>query len=408
MVVHSARVASRLVDERRAALTLPSAALEQPRADPVVVFHFAGEAHNIYQAQQWLWSLERLRDRLRTGLGMAEPVVILTRTATNANRLYGMTGVPVYLRKSVRDLELFFRESLNLRAVLYPNQATQNFQSLRFPRPAHVHLSHGESEKISMISNQLKAYDYVFTAGPAARSRLRKTLINFGEERMIDVGRPQLDAPYSVPEAWTKMRTGRRNPVVFFAPTWEGESSAMAYSGVPEYGIPLVKRLLNQGLDVLYRPHPRAGSISPVFAKADRDIAELLSAAPGSMVDRGPHADWQFHAADVCVAEVSSIAYDWLPTTKPLFMVKPSNPRAEVLPGGLLEQVPSFRTDQVTALIGAIADAATAKPSSQNASQWTEVSQLYFGDTTAGAQQRRFEDAVLTVIGQRNVDLAYS
>ncbi|MCQ9367492.1 CDP-glycerol glycerophosphotransferase family protein [Brevibacterium sp. 50QC2O2] len=373
-----------------------------------MVFYFAGEARNIYQAQQWVWSLEQLRDRLRMELHEEAPVVILVRSASNASLLHGLTDLPIYLRKSVGDLEGFFLGSPSLRVVLYPNQATQNFQSLRFARPAHVHLSHGESEKISMISNQLKAYDYVFTAGPAARSRLRKTLINFGEERMIDVGRPQLDAPYSVPEAWTKMRTGRRNPVVFFAPTWEGESSAMAYSGVPEYGIPLAKRLLNQGLDVLYRPHPRAGSISSVFAKADRDIEELLSAAPGSMVDKGPHADWQFHAADVCVAEVSSIAYDWLPTTKPLFMVKPSNPRAEILPGGLLEQVPSFRADQVTALIGAIADAATARPGSENVSQWTEVSQWYFGDTTAGAQQRRFEDAVLTVIGQRNADLGYS
>src|SRR5699024_12884563 len=53
------------------------------------------------------------------------------------------------------------------------------FRSLRAARASHsfptrrssdlIHLSHGESEKVSMISNQLKAYDWVFTAGPAAR-----------------------------------------------------------------------------------------------------------------------------------------------------------------------------------------------------------------------------------------------
>ncbi|RAF63552.1 hypothetical protein DN546_34580, partial [Burkholderia multivorans] len=109
-----------------------------------------------------------LRDSLvRQGAGYA-PFGILTRDARVAKHIASRTDLPVRFSRLTAGLEAFFSPP-SLRAVFYVNQATTNFQALRFPAPAHVHLSHGESEKISMISNQLKAYDYVFTAGQAAR-----------------------------------------------------------------------------------------------------------------------------------------------------------------------------------------------------------------------------------------------
>src|SRR5699024_9097894 len=126
-----------------------------------------------------------------------------------------------------------FMAQPDLRIVLYVNQSMKNFQALRHPGPAHIHLSHGESEKISMISNQLKAYDWVFTAGPAARERIAHQLIGMPETRMMDIGRPQLDEARRLPAAWTSSRAARgAGRVVFVAATWEGDSPEMAYGTV--------------------------------------------------------------------------------------------------------------------------------------------------------------------------------
>ena len=48
---------------------------------------------------------------------------------------------------------------------------------------------------------------------------------------------------------------------------------------------------------------------------------------------------WQVDACDVCVTDVSAVAYDWLATGKPLLLTRPSEPRAE-LPGvGLVTEM---------------------------------------------------------------------
>src|SRR5699024_9807328 len=149
-----------------------------------------------YQLEQWLWPFEQLESRLKE-LGFGDkPFGIMVRNATVAKYLKGVTAFPIRFSRLTKGLDEFMQAS-NLRAVFYVNQATSNFQSLRYPEPAHVHLSHGESEKISMISNQLKGYDYVFTAGQAARERIEQTLYGMSGDRKFDVGRPQLARPRS-------------------------------------------------------------------------------------------------------------------------------------------------------------------------------------------------------------------
>src|SRR5262249_7350732 len=89
---------------------------------------------------------------------------------------------------------------------------------------------HGESDKVSMASNQAKAYDRVLVAGEAALRRYREALIEFDERRFVPVGRPQLDLrpePVLPP-------TARRT--VLYAPTWEGENAANNFTSVDVHG----------------------------------------------------------------------------------------------------------------------------------------------------------------------------
>lgn len=384
---------------RRAADTALDASAEaraasdlRPQPDdrfPVVV-HFAGDGDSAYQLTQWLWPLEQLDQRL--------PVVILCRSARTAQQIARNTHLPVCFGRRLADLDAVLGDDA-VRCVLYVNQSPLNFHALRHPRPAHVHLSHGESEKSSMVTNQLKAYDRVLTAGQAARDRILAQLIGFGEDRMIDVGRPQLDAPTSVPQEWTSHLAGpdadSSAPTVLWAPTWEGDSPQMAYGTLPQTGDTIAEALLTAGARVIYRPHPRTGVADPLFRAADARVRARLEAA-GGFIDTTPSVGWQFAEADACLAEMSSVAFDWLATGKPLALIRPVDRRADTIPGGLLDRADAVAADHaaeaVTSLLSAL---------DSDAAQLGEVAQHYLGDTEPGDQLARFVSAVGTIVEER-------
>lgn len=397
-----ARASATLVRGRLAERGLDPTYAPQPDDAFVVAAYFAGDAASLYQLREWLVPFERLSERLvEEGHGEA-PLVIFCRSADHARRITPATQLPIRFGRLAKDLEAFMGQP-SLRVVFYVNQATMNFQALRFTRPAHVHLSHGESEKISMISNQLKAYDYIFTAGQAARERLLSTLVGFaqqgGEQRMIDVGRPQLDAPRQAPQAWQEMVNDERL-TVFYAPTWEGDSPAMAYGTLKHNGPALVRGLLDAGCRVLFRPHPRTGVMDVETAQALSYLKQLVTEHPRGYLDDDARLGWQFDAADVCLAEMSALAFDWLATGKPLVLIRPDDPGAEVLPGGLFDRVPAGDARDPSELI----DMVTSAAGSTVRAEVQRVQAHYLGDTAPGEQQRRFERATLNIIDERGVN----
>lgn len=368
-----------------------------PQSDDefIAAVYFAAGIDSIYQLEQWLWPFEQLAERLRgDGLG-DQPFGIITRDIRCAQRLRAQTDLPVRFSRMTAGFETFM-SSRRLRLVFYVNQATGNFQALKFPRPAHVHLSHGESEKISMISNQLKAYDYVFTAGQAARDRIDHTLIGMDAERMVDVGRPQLDRPRRVPHDWQEFdRAAPAGSTVFYVPTWEGDSPAMAYGTLAHNGETFVSALFTAGYRVIFRPHPRTGALDPKFAKTAEAVKDAVASNPRGFVDWTSDVSWQLDVADFALAEMSSVAFDWLSARKPLIMVAPHNPGAEVLPGGLFDKCLTVEPGEEPELIRLLEKAATLADSNQ------EISGHYLGNTCARDQISRFIRASTGVIRTR-------
>lgn len=385
------KVGSRIAEQRWAEARLPGAFAPRDTDRFVACAYFASDLSSVYQLEQWLWSFEQCADALRSDGHGSEPFGIVVRDAQVARRVSAQTSLPVRFSRLTRGFDRFM-SSESLRAVFYVNQATGNFQALRFPRPAHVHLSHGESEKISMISNQLKAYDYVFTAGPAARARILDSLIGMPEDHMIDVGRPPLDRPRTLPQEWIDFaEAAPEGPAVFWAPTWEGDSPSMAYGTLPETGSAIAEALLGSGCRVIFRPHPRTGVLDPRFARALRDVERIVAEHPRGFVDRTPSVGWQFDVSARAVAEMSSVAFDWLSTGKPLVMVEPSDPRADVLPDGLFDRVPTIRRADVSAIASTVLEA-PADP---------DTSAHYLGASEPGLQIRRFIDATRQVVAGR-------
>lgn len=320
----------------------------------------------------------------------------------------GQTDLPVRFGRVSRDIDAFFTAN-PLRVVFYVNQNLLNFQSIRYPRPAHVHLSHGESEKASMTSNQLKAYDEVFIAGEAARERVKRHLINMPDKRLRAVGRPQLDEPIDPPDSWQRDDARR---TLFYAPTWEGDGPEMAYSSVARSGEAIVRTFVDAGWQVIYRPHPHTGKYCPATRAAHERIVRMLD--PGNdlrskdsdpvlgshYVDLGTALGWQQEEADACVCDMSAVAFDWLTCGKPLVMMEPS-PGAVIDPHGLVGQIQLVPASDVVDLAKVLEMEIIAGAPQR----LLHLARRYFGDTTPGAQIARFIGETRRLIAERDREI---
>jgi hypothetical protein len=316
-------------------------------------------------------------------------VVVVERPDTGAEILRS-SSLPVVFARGSRALEELVT-GRDVRVVLYADQLDANFRMLRFAAPVHVQIGHGESDKISSVSNQHKAYDLVFVGGPAGSDRLQVALRGFdGRTRTLQVGRPQLDHDYPGAPNWAE-GSGRR---VLYAPTWEGDRPSLAYGSLASHGVALVEALIAAGdVRVLYRPHPRTGMASPVHRAADRRIRELLrSAGDRHLVDLGPYG-WQWAFADACVTDVSAVAYDWLATGKPLVVTEPA-PTAFRPASLLLDRLPLLAASEAGHVVRALEARGFGGDGRDPGLE--ELTHHYFGETADRASTARFLSAVET------------
>jgi hypothetical protein len=355
------------------------------------VVYFADGTENLYQLRQWYEPMRRLAER--------HPVAVLVREVETAAALLEECPLPVVHVVTVAEVEAWLATQ-RVGAAFYVNQNTRNFQMLRFRDPAHVFISHGESDKDYMASNQLKAYDYTFIAGQAAYERIGRRLVEFDLDRhLVRIGRPQVDVDYPGPELPDDGRT-----VVLYAPTWEGDRPSMMYSSLASHAGPMLDALLATGRHrVVYRPHPRTGWFDPKFRDLHAAIvAKLADAnaadpAAGHVVDTDSAFGWHLRAADVCVCDVSAVAFDWLATGKPLLLTEPAAPSAEVDRDGLAGLVRTLRADEAADVLRVLAEVSAGR----DAAAYAAIVERYFGDTTPGAALSAFLDAAGRVVRGR-------
>ncbi|MCW2747140.1 MAG: hypothetical protein JWP10_282, partial [Nocardioidaceae bacterium] len=272
----------------------------------------------------------------------------------------------------------------SFKVFLYVNNAEINFRALRFSQVDHVHLGHGESDKDSSVSNHSKAYDYVLVAGTAGKERLARTLRNFdADARVRMIGRPQLDHTIKVPAAFVSGEL-----TVLYAPTWEGDRAATAHGSAVSHGRALVDALdADPRVTIIFRPHPNSGARDAAYGSAVRALKETLSGTR-HFIDEGPWG-WQPTAADLCITDLSAIAYDWLATAKPLIVTQPEGAEAT---NRLLVEVPRL-TIVDCATIRTIVERQLETPP-----DLTDLRAFYLGDTTKGAPTKAFESFIDSLI----------
>ncbi|HWU29312.1 MAG TPA: CDP-glycerol glycerophosphotransferase family protein [Microbacterium sp.] len=350
-----------------------------------VAVYFADGAVNIYQMRQWYRPLQGLAERW--------PVVVLSRSATGAEKLIEESGLPVAFVPTVRNLEKFLAKQ-DIRIVLYVNQNTRNFQMFRYGRRWHVFINHGESDKMYMTTNQYKAYDYALIAGQAARDRLSRTLWDFDlDRRTIEIGRPQADH-YS----GTLPYTPDERTVVLYAPTWEGDRPSAHYGSIATHGEALMRGLLASPRHrVIYRPHPRSGVVNEEYGAAHQRILDAIAAANAAdpsahhVYDDGPDLGWQLAAADVAVVDISAMVYDRLAAGKPLMITRPADERASIDTTGYLSACEWLTVSGAENILAEVERVSADAEAVARLRTWV---QHYFGDTTPGAATAKFHGAI--------------
>lgn len=294
-----------------------------PTAD--IALYFADTPHKLYQLTQWLPVFEARTD-MRT--------IVVVRYVETYNELLGRTSLRVLLVPRY-ELLMALYDRADFHAVVYVNNGWTNFQSLSFQQAVHVHVNHGESDKICMVSNQAKAYDKVFVAGEAAVRRHGAALAWFDPAHLVRVGRPQLDLP--VPPAVGPFD----GPTMTYAPTWEGEDEANNYTSVDRYGPRIVAAALAQpGARVIYKPHPRVVSTKDAgVARGHAETVDLVRSAAAADPARG-HAVLLdadvlgvIRSTDLMIADVSSVSLDhlYLRPDAPLALTDRRTSRARLL-----------------------------------------------------------------------------
>jgi hypothetical protein len=354
-----------------------------------VAYFFADTPSRIYQIAQWLPVIAKSPADLNA--------VIITRSAATTEELRKLTNVPIIHARTF-DLLMSLLELSKFKAIIYVNNSYQNFQTLSYQQAVHIHVNHGESDKISMVSNQAKAYDRVFVAGPAAKDRYLKAVAWIDQNKLITVGRPQLDLGQTPFAAEPKLKT------ITYAPTWEGEDEANNYTSMDLYGKKIIDAALSQSdCRTIYKPHPRIlSSKDPEVVAAHKYIVSRLNKTPHQVLLEGDVIEVLL-GTDLLISDISSVTLDYL-YLKPEGAIFLSDRRTDF--AALESESPV--ASAATIIDGESVDEVSTRlkktlEKDDLAAKRAEVCRYYFGGIAAGESSKTYFAAILKSINEHEV-----
>lgn len=275
---------------------------------PVFAVHWDAPQGTAYQLAMWIPYLDRL----------GEKYIVIVRNRATFDDVVALTDSPVLLRTVLEDLDAVVVPSL--KVAFYVNTATKNAHFVRYTHITHIQLNHGDSDKAPSYNPVFRMFDKNFVAGQAAIDRFAAHGVHVPGEVFSIVGRPQVESIHvsTLPIRDVNPKT------VLYAPTWAGFYADSNYSSLP-VGHAMVEALLARGCTVIFRPHPYTSRSKHLMAEVRR-IADTLqrdASANGRAHVWGERAQVTmsivdcFNAADVLVADISSVVPDFLYSQKP-------------------------------------------------------------------------------------------
>ena len=321
-----------------------------------IAIYFDGAKGNYYQIEQWFQPLAELSN--------SRKLVFILREKEIFNRIISETNFQAVHCHKIDDLMQVYEKS-NFKCILYVNHAARNFQSLIHGKSLHIHINHGESDKLSTITNQSKSYDFVYLVGDAAYDKYNLNLMNKDISKYIKIGRPQIehitrikgpdesklsffdteentkildledvnvDYPVKAPQdkyhedtsdsqESTTPAVAKQRKVILYAPTWESTHESMNYSSLGKFGLTIVTQILaHSDYYLIYKPHPNTGSRDTKLSTVNKQIIALLSNNPKGEAILAGDINSLYEHVDLAVFDNSAVAIDYLAVNKPMLM----------------------------------------------------------------------------------------
>ncbi|GIF78120.1 CDP-glycerol glycerophosphotransferase family protein [Asanoa siamensis] len=303
-----------------------------------------------FQPRLMLYALSHPTDRVHVGMWLPVferlpmPTLIVMRDREISYLIeedsfeLNPPSCPLLVGASFGDLRAVIPQNVGI--TFFPSGLMDNYLvAAHLPSSRFVLLNHGDSDKKSSASRADLLYDQVWVSGRIGRERYLHAPFRFDQDRIIEIGRPQLAGLLAT-------RRPRSSPIgvtVLYAPTWEAWNDDNNYSSLAERGADVVEALLAHpaGLRVWFKPHPKTGFFSEQARRAQDAISERLeaanAAAPSGMaelphrtiVDRQRMIHEYFGEVDLLITDVSAVASDFVATQRPFAMVNMTSPTSE-------------------------------------------------------------------------------
>ena len=354
-----------------------------------VVVYFFGSMGQSYQIKQWLDTF--------TELDKKHKVTIIVRNFQVYLFWKKSLAFNIFFCHTINDL-LNYYDRYKPKVVIYINNGFKNFQSLIYEDGLHIHINHGESDKSSDHSNQVKAYDYIFVHGPNGYNNYMKYLIKLNPEQLVQTGRPQLDfiAPISLNTFGKK--------VVIYAPTWEATHRSMRYTSVDIYGDKIVNTILDsEKYFFIYKPHPNLGAHDLNVKETHSRLLNKIDKCKHAITITDTDVNNIYPIVDFAIFDMSSIMTDYLSVDKPFILADVFDPSVHQIEDyNVLKGCTRLTLDNVNSLLDIIDDEISNDPMREKRQG---IKDLYLGNYKEGESIKKFIGSVSEIIRQRDREI---
>lgn len=157
-------------------------------------------------------------------------------------------------------------DQLSDQIIFYAFNAQSNCRLVANRKLKHIFITHGESNKVSSIKPIIRIYDHVTMAGKLSLERYYRSGLfdshDYDTRRLIMMG------DTFIGKTGFSLSQGAE-PVLFYAPTWEGGLSSENYSSLQRDNYTLQKILLLLKMlnlkKIIIQPHPNTGHRLPKY-----------------------------------------------------------------------------------------------------------------------------------------------
>lgn len=235
----------------------------------------------------------------------AQPVIYVTSAEDDPLLLNPPEGMQAFYVGEGSMRTLFF-STLDVRVLLMTMPDLQSFHIKRSPHPVHYVYLHHSIVSTHMVYREaaFDHFDSILCVGPhhIQEIRAREQLAGLPAKVLIEHGYGRLDAILKEGNTGPLMRTTGVPPQVLVAPTW-GENGLLE-----QHGLDVIRPLIEAGLRVVLRPHPRTRKLRPDVLEA---ICEHYRDEPLLRLDEDGDGRASLIDSDVMVSDWSGAALEF-------------------------------------------------------------------------------------------------